>query len=45
MPIVAVAAVAAGAAVATGAIAASTVAMVGLATTVVGKITKSKELL
>lgn len=45
MPIVAVAALAAGAAVATGVVAASTVALVGLGTTIVGKVTKSKELL
>lgn len=44
MPVLAIAAVAAGAAVATGVIAASTMAMIGLATSVVGKITKSKEL-
>lgn len=43
MPIVVVGAIAAGAAVATG-VAVTTVAMVGLATTVVGKLTKSKEL-
>lgn len=45
MPILAVAAIAAGAAVATGVVAATTVGLVGLATTVVGKVTKSKELL
>lgn len=45
MPVLAVAAVAAGAAVATGVVAASTVAMVGLATSVVGRVTKSKELM
>lgn len=44
MPILAVAAVAVGA-IATTTIAASTVAMVGLATSVVGKVTKSKELM
>lgn len=45
MPILAVAAVAGGAAVATGVMAASTVAMIGVAATVVGKVTKSKELM
>jgi len=45
MPLLAIAAVAAGAAVATGVVAVSTIAMIGMATTVVGKITKSKELM
>lgn len=44
MPILAVAAVAGAAGVATGVVAASTVVMAGLAATVVGKLTKSKEL-
>jgi hypothetical protein len=44
MPFLAVAAIAGGAAVATGAVAASTMLYVGMAATVVGKLTKSKEL-
>lgn len=44
MPFLAVAAIVAGGAVAIGAVAASTVLYAGLAATVVGKITKSKEL-
>jgi hypothetical protein len=45
MPLVALAAIAGGAAVATGVVAASTMAMIGLGTSVVGKLTKSKELM
>lgn len=45
MPFMAVAAVAAGVGVATGVVAATTVAMIGIGATVVGKITKSKELM
>lgn len=45
MPFLAVAAIASGAAVATGVVAASTMAMVGVGLSVVGKITKSKELM
>lgn len=45
MPFLAVAAIAGGAAVATGVVAASTMAMVGLGATVVGHLTKSKELM
>lgn len=44
MPFLAVAAVVAGGAVAAGAIAASTVAMIGLGASIVGMVTKSKEL-
>jgi hypothetical protein len=44
MPFLAIAAIAGGAAVATGAVAASTMLYVGMAATVVGKLTKSKEL-
>lgn len=44
MPFLAVAAIVAGGAVAAGAVAASTVLYAGLAATVVGKVTKSKEL-
>lgn len=45
MPILAIAAVAGAAGVATGVVAASTVVMAGIAATVVGKVTKSKELM
>ncbi len=45
MPFLAVAAIAAGAAVATGAVAASTIGLIGLGVSVVGKVTKSKELM
>lgn len=45
MPVLAVAAIAGGAAVATGVVAASTVVMAGVAASVVGKVTKSKELM